>query len=167
PTVYSSVWGYDPDGQIWQFLASLIFVHEFWFMHVATGSDLPYWSLGYEVWYYVIFGLFLFARHRVVWSVLAMVLVGPAILAMFPLWLCGVAAFRIVHRQRISRRLGFVLWIGSITGWVCYEIWAARQGRLVDLVPDWLRRPMLVEDYLVGAIFTVNLIGFAAVGPVF
>ena len=41
-------------------LANLSFSQEFWFFSFRYLSDGPLWSLGYEFWYYVLFGLSLF-----------------------------------------------------------------------------------------------------------
>ncbi len=59
---------------------------------MPQGSNLAYWSLGCEVWYYAIFGLMLFAhgRWRVVAIAVALVFVGPLTVLLFPLWLLGV-----------------------------------------------------------------------------
>jgi peptidoglycan/LPS O-acetylase OafA/YrhL len=159
---YSSVWGYHEHDQIWQFLASIVFINQLWFIDVVPGSDLPYWSLGYELWYYVIFGLMLFTRRPRLWCMLTMLLVGPAVLCMFPLWLLGWGVYRTAKLQ-IGVAAGFTLWIGAAVGWLGYELWAARHGRLIGNVPDFLRRPELVEDYLVGILFAVHLAGFRAV----
>nr|MDA8253465.1 acyltransferase family protein [Rhodospirillales bacterium] len=167
PDVYNATWGYHADGRIWQFLSGLFFVHQIWFSDVSQGSCLPYWSLGYEAWYYLIFGLFFFSRRRLLWTGLAMAAAGPAILAMFPLWLLGVGTYRLARTPHISTFRSVSLWIGSFAGWIAYEAWAARHGRLVGFAPAWLRRPELLQDYLIGTLFAANLLGFAAAAPLF
>jgi peptidoglycan/LPS O-acetylase OafA/YrhL len=168
PAVYNASWGYQSAGQPWQFLSGLFFVHEVWFLNVPQGSNLPYWSLGYEVWYYAIFGLFMFTRRGLLWSGLAMAAAGPPILVLYPVWLLGVGAYRVVQRQwRIGVPGGLLLWAGSLAGWVAYEAWARPQGWLAYVPPDWLRRPELVQDYVVGTLFALNVVGFAAAAPLF
>lgn len=160
PELYTPAWGYEADGQGWQFLANLFFVNEIWFLHVTPGSDLPYWSLGYEVWYYVIFGLAVFTR-RWYWLVpAAMLFVGPKILSMFPLWLIGLACYRLCTRINLGRFIGFALWAGSLLLWIAYEVLAWRYGRLPSVAPAFLRRPEFAQDYLVGLLFAMNLLGF-------
>lgn len=167
PDFYNSAWGYENEGQWLSFPLCALFLNEIWFIHASPGSDLPYWSLGYEVWYYVIFGVFLFARRR--WLVLAAVVlfVGPKIMSMLPLWLLGAVAYRICARRRIARGLGFALWSASLLLWMGYEIWAHRHGRWLDPRLSWLRREELPQDYLVGFLFAVNLIGFHAASDFF
>jgi len=165
PSVYLQMWGYQPEGLIWQFLSGLTFVHEVWFLHVPQGSDIPYWSMGYEVWYYGIFGLLLYTPRPGPCVTLAMLAAGPAILAMFPLWLIGVGAYRFVRRHSLRPGAGCALWLASLVGWVLYQVWAAHTGTLIGLTPGLLRRPELVQDYVVALLFTANLIGFAAMSP--
>ncbi|MGA7451675.1 MAG: hypothetical protein WBW73_10515, partial [Rhodoplanes sp.] len=55
------------------------FLGEHWNAHRFPGSNSPYWSLGFEVWYYVAFGAFVFCPGRWRWIAAATVLVfiGP------------------------------------------------------------------------------------------
>lgn len=169
PDLYSSVWGYVGTGRTWQFICGLLFVNQIWFSGVQIGSILPYWSLGYEVWYYVIFGIATFApaRFRVPGVLVALVIVGPNVVLMLPLWLLGVWTYRLRDRVTPGPWIGGVLCIGSVAGWLAYEIWAARHGRLQM---NWTRFPsrdVLPQDYLVALLFVIHLIGFRAISPVF
>lgn len=76
-------------------VSSLLFLNESWLSSIGLDLKLslngPYWSLCYEVWYYAIFGAFVFApgRHRW-WLAAALALVaGPAVMVMFPIWCMG------------------------------------------------------------------------------
>jgi peptidoglycan/LPS O-acetylase OafA/YrhL len=49
--------------QPWKYLPLFLgFATDWWFLTENAFSNVPYWSLSYEVWYYVIFGIALFAR---------------------------------------------------------------------------------------------------------
>ena len=167
PEFYSAAWGYEDSGQWVSFPLCALFLNEIWFIHVSPGSDLPYWSLGYEVWYYVIFGIFLFARRRWLFLPVILLLVGPKIVSMLPLWLFGVASYRVCARWQIKRGLGFALWSFSLLLWISYEIWAHRHGRWLDPRFSLLRRDELPQDYLVGFLFAINLAGFHAASDLF
>ena len=94
-----------------QVVSSLLFVGEFWSRHVYIGSNEPYWSMGYEAWYYAAFGIACFAPRSLRWPVLALLVLaaGPAILAYLPLWLMGVLCFRLTQRLAPSPALGIGL----------------------------------------------------------
>jgi peptidoglycan/LPS O-acetylase OafA/YrhL len=72
-------------------------MNEVWRMEVSPPTNTPFWSLGYEFWYYVLFGLALFIRNRR-WKWIALgaasLIAGPKILLLMPAWLIGVAAYR-------------------------------------------------------------------------
>ncbi len=152
---------YSPDGTAWRYAVSAVFLNQTWFLHVTPGTDWPYWSLGFEVWYYVIFGIALFApgRFRVAATLLAVVFAGPRVVVMFPLWLAGWAGYRLTREGRPSARFGAVCVAVSVAGWVGYQTWAMRHGGLYGLAPNLFGRPELLEDYLVGALFAIHLVG--------
>jgi peptidoglycan/LPS O-acetylase OafA/YrhL len=166
PDFYSESWGYT-GYQAWEFLTGALFLNEIWFFHVNQGSNLPYWSLGYEVWYYVIYGLAVFApgRIRVPATLIAVLLAGPRIMALFPLWLLGLGTYRLCRAIELRRVTGAFLCVGAGIAWIAYEVWAHRRGRLIGLAPEWIGRPEFVQDYLVGGLFAVHLIGFRFVSP--
>jgi len=78
------------------------------------GSNSPWWSLSFEGTYYLLAGLLLFAPRR--WSVPATILIlllaGPTIAALFPLWLLGFALYHLRHRAPRGVAAGFLL-LGS------------------------------------------------------
>ena len=72
-------------------LAHLSFLTQLWGHSVLLLSNLPLWSLGYEVPYYILFGLltFLRGRVRVITVTTTALLYGPQILLLLPLWWSG------------------------------------------------------------------------------
>jgi peptidoglycan/LPS O-acetylase OafA/YrhL len=86
-------------------LISLVFMNEWWNLTVTALSNGPYWSLSYEVCYYVLFGIFCFVRRPVLKYGAAMLVaaaVGPRILLLFPVWLTGVICYRLARRTSVS-----------------------------------------------------------------
>lgn len=71
----------------------------------------PYWSLCYEVWYYVLFGIAVFLRGgaRLFWLAVAALLAGPKILLMMPVWLVGVALANLRAARRVNAWQGALL----------------------------------------------------------
>ena len=95
-------------------LRLLSFTNELWFSHTIFGTDEPYWTMGFEVPYYIFFGLLLFTTGKVrnILFVTWFLVVGPKVALYLPLWLMGVATFRILRSGRadISPRMaGFTL----------------------------------------------------------
>jgi peptidoglycan/LPS O-acetylase OafA/YrhL len=77
------------------------FMGELWGLTFRPFSIVPYWSLSYEVWYYLLFCATLVKKNHFRWLAIAMVLIvsGPRILLLLPCWLFGVALYRIKSRQ--------------------------------------------------------------------
>lgn len=75
--------------------------------------NLPYWSLCYEVWYYILFAVAVYMRgaRRALWLAIGLVLAGPRVLFLMPAWLIGVAMARWRPGASLSRPLTGVIWI--------------------------------------------------------
>lgn len=152
----------------WPFVTGALFLNEVWNQHVVLGSDGAYWSLGFEVWYYIIFGLVVFAPGRWRWigEAAALGIAGPKIAALFPLWLAGVGCYHITRRQRLGARLGLALYFGSIVALVYY--WAVlAQGGVGPFQPltlDVARLSEYLDHYATGLLFAVHMVAFDAFG---
>ena len=78
--------------QPWKYVPFyLSFTTDFWFLHETAFSNGPWWSLCYEVWYYVVFGILFFGRGRTKWIAagVCLALMGPRLWLLFPIWLLG------------------------------------------------------------------------------
>ena len=160
PDLYAAWWGYHWHDRITQFLANMFFVNRLWFVHVTLGSNKPFWLLGFEIWYYVIFGLFIFAprRWRFAAVTAALIFVGPKIAGMFPVWLLGVAAYHLCRRLSLRPAQAAGLYIGAPVAWLAYEIWVWHFGRPV--IDPLFGRDLIIQDFIVGSLFALHLIGF-------
>jgi peptidoglycan/LPS O-acetylase OafA/YrhL len=80
----------------WFYLGfNTVFAGELWFWSIHPFSNVPFWSLDYEVYYYLIFSATLIknATWRPI-SILAIALiVGPKVLLLLPCWWLGVGLF--------------------------------------------------------------------------
>lgn len=122
PDLYAII-GYD-GGVSWQsLLAGATFTNEIWFLSFQPGSNGPYWSLGYEAWYYAIFAGFFFAPKRWKWWLagsLALI-AGPKIWLLAPSWILGVAVWRMIASERLkslSRPTAIILAVAPISLYV-------------------------------------------------
>ena len=78
------------------FFLNLSFLSQSWWLYVVPFVDGPYWSLPYEVFYYVIFASFTYASGWRRWALLAVIclIAGPKILLRFPCWIVGALAYK-------------------------------------------------------------------------
>jgi len=108
PVVYSS---FDKGNNIPRYFLSMIYCNEIWFLSAAPAINGPLWSLGYEFWYYVLFGVSIYRLEG--WKgwilpLLVAAFIGPKILAMMLIWMMGWAAFHI-GKPRLTISLSWVL----------------------------------------------------------
>ncbi len=89
-----------------------VFFNEIWFFSSAPPINGPLWSLSYEFWYYAIFGLWFYKASSgwksYVLPILALLVAGPKILFMMPIWLAGCYAYRL-KRADISNTVAWML----------------------------------------------------------
>ena len=145
-------------------LASVLFLNQIWRFDFWPGSDIAWWSLGYECWYYVIFGVLLYARPpwNRVGAALLLVFVGPRVASLFPLWLLGVGGYRLCCRGLLSRGAGIGLAAGATAAWIGFEWLGFRLGYRPDFSEITFHRGELVQDYGLGLLVTAQLIGVHA-----
>jgi peptidoglycan/LPS O-acetylase OafA/YrhL len=160
------------DWWLLRFFSSLLFMNEFWGISITTYSNIPYWSLCYEMWYYILFGVFVFWKGPWrPWALAAAVLLaGPKILLLIPVWLMGVALYRYGHRINLPKRAGVALFALS---WVLlvlfhaygvapffFEYLKSLVGPAFHVRMTWSR--YFLSDYLLGLIVVMNFVGFRA-----
>lgn len=167
PGFYTAVPRYVAGHDLRQGLLGLTFLNQTWALVTPVGSNLPYWSLGYEVWYYVIFGIAFYApgRWRIAGTLIAMAMPGPRVLALFPLWLLGLACWRMRLRFAIAAGLRWALLLGSALLWLGYEAWASHGAPPHLQLGEAFDRPEIGQDYLVGFLFAANLMGAGVLAP--
>ena len=157
--------------QVVALFANAGFVNEIWNWHLVFGSNEPYWSMGFEVWYYVIFGIFVFApgRWRVPGVIAALAMAGPKIVILFPLWLAGVGCYAVTRARRLGPVAGCVMFAGSVVLLFCYFTWfpqhEIRQFDPISFEPA--RLASYLNNYVTGCLFVLNIIGFDAMSVLF
>ncbi|HEX4191767.1 MAG TPA: acyltransferase [Stellaceae bacterium] len=160
--------GFYSVGSTWeQILTGLTFTNQFWGAKFVPGSDLPYWSLGYEVPYYAVFAAAIFARGawRILVPVALLLVAGPSIAAVFPLWLAGVGLYRLGRLRCVPEALGWLLFCGSIALWFGCEFWMYQLGAHSPFNPGLAfdEHGRLPLTYFTGICFALNIVGIDAI----
>lgn len=82
-----------------RYLITSGFLNEIWLFSSAPPINRPLWSLSFEFWYYAIFGCWFYKKgdswKSYLLPLLAVVIAGPKILLMMPIWLAGYFAYRL------------------------------------------------------------------------
>lgn len=125
---------------------------------MEPGINAPFWSLSFEAFYYAFIGLIFFAsgKFRILSIASLSLIAGPAINALFPIWLLGFAVYHLSRRRVLSP-----IWGGP----------AAAFGLALLLISPILRENMpnfafgifhregMVVDYIDGIAFSLHLYG--------
>lgn len=110
---------FNPHAEFWDVIRYLTFTNELWNEHVVVGSNEPFWSLGFEIWYYIVFGFYFYLPTnlpmRTLVAGLMLAVAGPKIAAYFPMWLFGVYCHRLLKKWDAdpaysANRAGFWAW---------------------------------------------------------
>lgn len=150
-------------------LRYLTFINELWFDRAIVSTGAPFWSLAFEVAYYVAFAIISYVRgaHRWILLVLWLIICGPRIAAAFPLWLIGVAAWRIVLlRPLVGQAIGMgMLFMLAF----CIVAWRKWGGIVASPLFEWPEPAALVTSmvyYLqLGLLVALMIVVFAACTP--
>jgi peptidoglycan/LPS O-acetylase OafA/YrhL len=91
-----------------------LFLGEFWTLSESPLWLESYWSLNYEVWYYVFFAAVFFFRGgtRLFWATVIFLMIGYKLWLLLPVWYSGVLLWHLQGRWQIGKhaaRLGWVL----------------------------------------------------------
>lgn len=153
-------------------LTSFLFLNEIWSISIMSFSNIAYWSLNYEMWYYVLFALFVFGgRRRWLWISLVALLLGPKILLLAPIWLLGVALYHWQRPQHIPEWLGWTCVATSLVLFGAYEHFHLMEAVAVQLKAvlgaHWFSQltfsRWFLTDYLLALVVFLNFVGMRRV----
>ncbi len=164
-------WRYQTDQPFIRFFANLFFVNQLWFTSIRPFSNSPFWSIGYEFWYYVLFALVFYLKKPIKWILVILVclFIGPKILILMPVWLMGVVVYKIVSLNKLSESLGWVLFLVSIICYLEYRMNSIGQNYVLEytkyvlganLYSNLRLAKLFLSDYIIGILISLNFIGF-------
>ncbi len=168
PRIYDGVW-FEASYPVWRFFANALFINQLWFLNVRPFSNGPFWSIGYEFWYYIAFAILHFVKTRLRWVGFAICLcaIGPKIALLMPVWFFGVVAYRVATRGIVNERIGWALFLGSIGMYVLFHYFEV-PDRIswrtnAWLGPDFGFSSDFLNSYVIGALVAANFVGMAAI----
>jgi hypothetical protein len=95
-------------------------------------SNMPYWSVCYEFWYYFLFaaGFYFTGKTRALLIGLFALIAGPRILLLFPIWLFGAVAY--TEQRSVKWRQGLV-WLAFLQPAIVLALYVALDLRLLAM----------------------------------
>lgn len=160
PGLYGPELHLSPVQNLSGYALSAVFLGASWTLTMLPGFNIPFWSLNYEAWYYVLFAaaVFLRGRLRIAAVLAAALLAGPKILLLFPIWLMGVLAWR--WRAMLPAQRGAPLVFGSVAAFIGLEALGGQKLFKHSETP-WLPFSYSAYDYIVGALVAVFIMALA------
>jgi peptidoglycan/LPS O-acetylase OafA/YrhL len=143
-----------------------LFLGEIWNISETPPWLNQYWSLDYEVWYYVLFAVIYYGGgyKRIILTVAILLLIGHKLLLLLPVWLSGVYLFHFIAKNGISKnwaRLGWAATLVALAGYKYFnldiflrdlgnQIWPFLQLKLGS-------SDRYLADYFIGVLVFLNL----------
>lgn len=88
-------------------VANALFVSQPWGADIEPLSNSPFWSVAYEAWFYILYGLVL--ARKPLWALAMALAAGPNIWFLMPLWGSGMVAYELLARARTRAQLTSLL----------------------------------------------------------
>jgi peptidoglycan/LPS O-acetylase OafA/YrhL len=107
---------YQANNPVFYMAFHLAFLGELSIFYEKPFLVIPYWSLSYEVWYYVFFAVVFYSKgnKRIILSIILILLLGHRLLLLLPVWWAGVLLFHINKKHHMQENIALILFVLSI-----------------------------------------------------
>lgn len=158
---YFSLWrgitppdGYELRQPVAYFGLHMLFGGDLWSLAIPAFSIGPYWSLNYEVWYYVFFAAAFFTHGVTRYLAMALVLLvmGPKIAILLPAWLAGVATYHLSRRRTLPRGLARAVAAVSLVLLLAFtdSAWDQATDVASAAIAAWIPFPLRLSQWFLG-----------------
>jgi peptidoglycan/LPS O-acetylase OafA/YrhL len=171
--LYPELYSYPYDKFLIRSVSSLLLLNEVWFISITSFSNVPFWSICYEFWYYVAFALVMFLPRWPGIVILGAIclLLGPKIVLLAPIWAAGVVLYKWRALNEISESRAWFLVVASLIGLIGFhqaDVTASFANQFKALVgPSWHAEftfsKFFLSDYLLGLLVFLNFVGMRRV----
>ncbi len=136
----------------------IAFCNEIGLLSAAPPINAPLWSLSYEFWYYLIFGITFYRRpgwKSILLIAVASLIAGPKILLLLPIWLFGFFAYRIIKPTRPTNESWLVV-IALFIAAGLFTVYCPPAPYVLGSKPLYFASQFL-KDWVLGVFFSVAL----------
>lgn len=142
-----------------------LFLGELWHFSERPPGLAPYWSLSYEVWYYIFFAsvYFLSGYRRLLVAGSIFLIIGYKLWLLMPIWWSGVLLYKYINSDRVSvltARSGLILSIAALALYKYLDIDLALRATGTSIWPfpglDLGSADRFLGDYVVCLIIIAN-----------
>lgn len=148
--------------------SALTFTNQSW-TETRILIDMPYWSMGYEVLYYLFFGVMFYVTGWRRWFYLLpiLLLMGFSILLYLPVWLAGVWCFRMKDRLQITLPVAVIGFCFSVIAIAVgsTDAWEHSFNLTASIAAQWMQQGLILEtaqhfftDYFLTVCIVVHIL---------
>jgi peptidoglycan/LPS O-acetylase OafA/YrhL len=167
--LYPAIYGYPYDQFLVRVAGSLLMANEVWLISITSFSNVPYWSICYEWWYYVTFAMVMFLPPKVgpLAAMAVMLIIGPKLILLAPVWWLGVLLYRWRSLLLIPIWASWMMVVLSTIGVVAFHHFSTMSASeewltsLIgkDLVVSLTFSKRFMADYILGVLVFMNFAG--------
>ncbi len=155
-----------------RYLLASTFMNELWLISSAPRINGVLWSVSFEFFFYLIFGVYLFTKNKlrkIFYTCFVCLLAGPKIMLLFPIWIAGYLAF--VHTDKFARFKNYYVFIVTIIATYFSYILIKPFPFLIGYKPFY-HANQFVTDNISGILFALSLCVFPennriSISPIF
>lgn len=167
--LYPAIYNYPYDQFVARIAGSALMANEVWLISITSFSNVPYWSICYEWWYYVTFAMVVFLPSRVglIAAAVAMLAIGPKLILLAPVWWLGVLLYRWRTPLRMPLWASWTMVVASTLG-----IYVFHHFSTMNASEEWLTRLIgtdmvvlltfskrFMADYILAVLVFMNFAG--------
>jgi peptidoglycan/LPS O-acetylase OafA/YrhL len=163
--INSAAYGFPYDQFFIRIFASLFLLNEVWLISITSFSNLPYWSICYEMWYYVAYAIIVFSPRRISLLVIVLlgIILGPKIILLAPIWTLGVTLYSWKNLNLISNYTAWLMLLTSLIGIYTFHhenIPLVLDNELKKLIGDELFKEMTFSNHFLSDYILAILVFF-------
>ncbi len=151
------------DNILIRIISHFFFLQQSWLVSIQFFSNQPLWSLAYEFWYYILFGLITLykGKYKLALIAISCLIMGPVILIYGTIWFAGSYLYKI-HQQEtnITPALASFIFLLSIPAIFSYPYW--NHYLLPENLGEYgkLSFRTLLDDIIFASLILINLYSF-------
>jgi len=151
-------WPYSLENQGMDYLMSFFLINNIWGKGYTPGINGPFWSLTFELFYYMIFAVLFYLKSKIkyILAILLAVIAGPTIIVLFPIWLMGYFLYFAMHNDDLNHSNSNLKALLSLLALFAF-IFLGPMVREFHVAIPFISRKELIGDYFDATLFCLHL----------
>ncbi len=157
---FDSAWP-APNLDVSSFFLSFLMVQSVWGGDAIPGTNVPFWSLSFELMFYLVFACLFYFDGAKKWALagLAAIIAGPDIITYFPIWLMGFGLYRLHQRGLAVQQTNFIKLCVALIALVLLVKLPPILDQSIWLDLPWVIAPKnVLADYIYATLFSIHLL---------